>query len=54
MTDIAMCENKKCKLKETCYRFKTTPSEDLQYYFPFKPKNDKECDSYMKLYTPKQ
>jgi hypothetical protein len=32
MPDIAMCKNDTCPLKNTCYRFKATPSEFYQSY----------------------
>ena len=33
MPDITMCDNKKCPIKETCYRFTAIPSEYRQSYF---------------------
>ncbi len=33
MPDITMCSGGDCPLKETCYRYKATPSEFSQSYF---------------------
>jgi len=47
MPDIEMCQNKKCKDKETCYRYKAKPSE-RQGYAEFSEKN---CEYYWPVYT---
>lgn len=49
MTDISMCANDKCTLKETCYRFKATPNKYPQSYSQFKQNKDKTCDFYYKI-----
>ena len=36
MADITMCDNNKCKLKDTCYRFLAERSF-MQSYSHFKP-----------------
>jgi hypothetical protein len=49
MPDISMCKGTDCPLKETCYRYKATPSEFMQAYFTIPPiKNDGTCDYYWK------
>lgn len=53
MADISMCLNHKCKLKESCYRYKAYPSPFNQSYSKFEPKSDTECDAYMEIYKPK-
>lgn len=35
MADIAMCGNKKCPLKYTCYRFRAKPNPYHQSYMLF-------------------
>ena len=47
MPDIAMCNNKDCKLKETCYRYTAKPSEYMQSYV-HKEGELEECDMYWK------
>lgn len=47
MPDIAMCSNKKCKLRESCYRFKAVPCE-WQSYSSFKPIKG-ECSYFVKI-----
>jgi len=51
MPDITMCNGGDCPLKETCYRYKTTPDEFWQSYFVEVPYNEekKECDHYWKI-----
>jgi|TARA_B110000908_G_C10223485_1_gene436626 hypothetical protein len=49
MADISMCEGKGCEVKETCYRFKATPSKYRQsYIFPSNLKG-MTCDYYWNL-----
>ncbi len=43
MADITMCLNKKCPLKEKCYRFMARPSEYRQSYEAYKPDENGEC-----------
>jgi len=48
MPDITLCEGTDCPLKETCYRYKATPSEYRQSYFQEPPYNKEEgkCEHY--------
>lgn len=48
MVDIAMCEGGDCPLKESCYRFKATPSPYAQSYFAEIPYDaeKKACEHY--------
>lgn len=48
--DITMCDDKECPLKETCYRFKATPSEFRQSYFSESPRKEDKCDHFMEIY----
>ena len=49
MADISMCAGEDCEVKETCYRFKATPSKYRQSYI--KPDIQKEgCDYYWNYY----
>jgi len=52
-SDISMCMNDTCPLRETCYRFKATPEPLYQAYagFKYETKEDGEvyCDGYWKL-----
>lgn len=51
MPDITMCNGGDCPLKETCYRYKATPSEFLQSYFVEVPYDEdkKECTYHWKI-----
>ena len=44
-----MCEGKDCPIKETCYRYKATPSEFRQSYFIEAPYKDGECEYYWEM-----
>ena len=46
MTDITMCNDEKCHLKNICYRFMATPSDHRQSYFLQTPRKDYECDYF--------
>ena len=48
MSDISMCQNKECELKETCYRYLAIPFPQMQCYGDFKPVNGK-CDYYWQI-----
>jgi hypothetical protein len=56
MVDIAMCEGGNCPLKESCYRFKATPSPYAQSYFAEIPYDAEEdgCDHYWGVYSDKK
>ena len=47
MTDITVCVNRTCPLKETCYRYNCPKNEYRQAYFEGKYKNG-ECEYYWK------
>ena len=49
MPDISMCANHYCTLKETCYRYKATPSEFWQSWNNRTQDKDGNCDSYWPL-----
>ena len=50
MPDISMCKSNICPLKETCYRFKATPSKFLQSYADFQfDEVKKECKFYWEV-----
>jgi len=57
MPDITMCPGDNCPMKETCYRYKATPSEYWQSYFtkpPFEMVEGKiECKHYWEINTKK-
>lgn len=50
MSDISMCINEYCPLKEHCYRYTATPHEIWQAYGNFEYYVDKDgqvkCDQY--------
>lgn len=48
MPDISMCNNNFCSLKETCYRYKATPSK-RQSYTNFKQNEAGYCEYYVKF-----
>lgn len=48
MPDISMCINKKCPMKNNCYRFTAKPNEYSQSYSDFKPNFlTGECDDFI-------
>ena len=49
MPDITMCNGVGCQMKETCYRYKATPSEFRQSYFFTAPNKGLDCNYYWKL-----
>jgi hypothetical protein len=46
MPDIAMCKNKACPKRETCYRFTATPSYRQSYVLGLAPGSDGVCRMY--------
>lgn len=57
MSDISMCRNINCPLKETCYRFKAKPNDLWQSYCDFEPIIDPvskipKCEHYWKMDSP--
>jgi hypothetical protein len=50
MPDITMCSGDGCPIKETCYRYKATPTE-WQSYFSTPPFDKRRgCQSYWEMY----
>ena len=49
MSDISMCDNKECTLKETCYRQQAYVNKHRQAYMDFKQDKDGNCDYYWKM-----
>ena len=47
MSDISKCENKKCTLKQECFRFTCKPNEFRQSYDNFKQVNG-DCEYFIK------
>lgn len=48
MPDISMCEGGDCPLKDTCYRYKATPSEGRQSWLSTPPHKEGDCAYYWK------
>lgn len=53
MPDINICNNKKCTIRDQCYRFNTTPNLYYQSYTSFKQDKEGKCKSFIKLKTEK-
>lgn len=51
MPDISLCQNEKCLMKKTCYRFTAVPSI-RQVYADFKPDANGKCEYH--IYKPKK
>lgn len=55
MPDITMCKGDGCTIKQTCYRYKTTPDEYGQSYFGSAPSQgvdedgNTKCDYYYSI-----
>lgn len=49
MADISMCDNNKCPLKETCYRFKAIPNPYWQAYANFEPGKNGKCNHHLSI-----
>ena len=45
MSEITMCVNKDCSLRNKCYRATATPDPLWQSYSKYEPKNG-ECDHF--------
>lgn len=55
MADIAMCNNPNCRICESCFRHKATPSEYQCYFMVTKPvENEADCDEYWKILDDKE
>ena len=48
MNDICKCLNDECTIKETCYRWTSTPDEFWQSYSKFNTELKEECEYYWK------
>jgi len=46
MSDISMCANQECKMRDTCYRANARISE-WQSWCDFKPESDTKCDHFI-------
>lgn len=44
-----MCDGTACDKKDTCYRFKATPTPHWQSYFSKSPIENGECDYFTKI-----
>ena len=51
MADITMCNNKKCPVKETCYRYLAAPSQYQSYFII---NTEEKCDEYWKCTSKEQ
>ena len=49
MSDILKCDNKKCPLKETCYRW-LAPNGLMQSYLVPPPMKNGKCEYYWEKY----
>lgn len=49
LTDITMCDDRECPLKDSCFRFRATPSQ-WQSFFVNSPNQygNSECPQYLK------
>lgn len=50
MSDVSMCDNRGCKMRETCYRYRKIPNKYEQHYEAFLPTEDDfgrfHCNGY--------
>lgn len=50
MVDIAMCDNDKCLVKDTCFRYRATPSQYQTYFIVAKEEKDATtCSEYWEV-----
>lgn len=48
MSDLAMCQDKECPMRHSCYRFTAKPAENWQSFPDFqRPPAAEKCDSYI-------
>ena len=47
--DIAKCDNKKCPLKEKCYRYTVKPDMMQTFLVDVKPNKNGYCEHYMEV-----
>lgn len=51
MTDITMCRNEDCELRNECFRFRAEPNQYWQSYFMDDPKPiNGNCNDFMKIF----
>ena len=50
MADITMCQNKKCKGRNKCYRYLAKPDEQWQSYFVnINSNNENDCRYFIPI-----
>jgi hypothetical protein len=49
MPDISKCANEECPLKDSCYRWTSTPNEYWQSYGDFKHDEENGCEYYWEV-----
>ena len=55
MADIAMCNNPNCRICESCFRHKATPSEYQTYFIVYKTvESETDCNEYWKIQDDKE
>ena len=54
MSDITMCRDKTCKIKESCYRYTAKPNEYRQAYFMQSPRTTAGCVYFWENYEAKE
>ena len=55
MADIAMCNNPNCRICESCFRHKATPSEYQCYFMVTKSiETEADCDEYWAIKDDKE
>ena len=48
MPDITMCKDSTCPKNEKCQRYTSDPNPLWQAYFTESPREDKECNRYVR------
>lgn len=51
MADITMCKGTDCPHRESCYRYKATPSKYMQSYFVEPPVKDGKCEHFAEIHS---
>ena len=55
MTDICKCNNKNCKIRNSCYRFLADDSDYQAYFIVDKVvDNENDCNEYWKVTNDKE
>jgi len=55
MVDIAMCNNPNCKICNSCFRHRATPSEYQTYFVAYKVvESEDDCKEYWKIQDDKE